>query len=1387
MYQLKYLPDFRLVAESLSKLHFSAADLVLYLARLHQNNPQRDDMTRKACTCFTLHYSLAWYLIHAHSTGELVSQHSTAHYDSVSQKATPIDIYGSYMKFIYTHEKLPMYDKWPQVESKKYINPVLIRKQKITKKEADYLIRSTVCGNIDAISIKQIKMDISQIAQLPDGSQPKCILVEGAPGIGKSTFAWNLCRKWGKGRLLQQYQLVVLLRLRDKSVQAAKSISDLFQYDDPQFQPAAVDEIQRIRGERVFLLFEGYDELPEGLRTSSSIFLDVITGRKLPEATVLITSRPWASEFLLRKCKKHISQRIEIMGFTKDDIQSYLESITANDPSLVAGLKNLISHYPYINSLMYSPLNCAIVVDVYQQDDYFDVETMTELYFSLIRSLLLRYLFDHPVHGEKKWRLLNFSDLPSDVYKQLCEVSRMAYEGIFHKKQVVFSDLPDDFETLGLMHCVSELYSDEGVAVSHSFLHLTVQEYLAAFHLSLQPVEKQIEHFQKYGRAYKQHLHHDIGIDEKNVKKTGSVDKGIVTSNCVHNDDSIRRSSDNHAQPSNSLNDEEIENDTEGSESEDIKVVHHKRAPQIFDSSSDSEHKDSMDTLTASISSDDNMRRSSDNHAQPSNHLNDEEIETDTEGSESEDIKVVHHKRALWVFDSSSDSEHKDSMDTLTASSSSDDNMRRSSDNHAQPSNSLNDEEIETDTEDSESEDIKVVHHKRAPWIFDSSSDSEHKDSMDTLTASSSSDDNIRSSDNHAQPSNSSNGEEIETDTEDSKNEDIKVVRHKCAPQIFDSSSDSEHTEDENYSNSMEYKKGVEKSGSDSHAQPSLVPGLVRGYAQPSDSSNDEEIETNSEEHESEDESIKVIYHKPKSMRWNFDSSSDSEDCTNENHRMDYYNDSMDTLTASSPSDDGRDGNTVELYIYESEESESEKSESEESESGDNEYEYESGDTVSSVSEESDDAENDDSMNEECSNHFLAFLCGLSKFSKTSKVLELLIKVYPDNGSEDGTVTPVVTMNSLRLLFETQELTTILGSSNVQFYDPVYDITPFDCFVLGYCVSHSSCSWKVDLRSCGIGDEGVEKIVQGIRTVEDNTQLTGSISEINLSDNDITCNGMRHLLDIPRCLIGELETLNVSHNQQDPQFYEVLSKFISDTPYLKTFNLNGIGNPESMMRGDVICSEFTASLTALRSLEVLNLVWTGIGEDLKDCQALCKLLSPLVSLRKLCVSHLPCESVELIINHVDGNTTLESLYMADSYFSFKVVNSLASALRRNHTLVDLNLRRCSIDSDGACRIAGALCTNSTLQKLWLEGNSIEAVAAAEFAEMLHQNKSLKELNLQRRHNFISKEGTQKLIDSLKHNTSLEKLYISWRCKPEAVPAWCRSRVVFRSAKNYTSL
>ena len=365
----------------------------------------------------------------------------------------------------------------------------------------DHFTKQTIHGDIDDIIHEKESISMEEIGKAKGNTLPKCILAEGAPGVGKSTFAWKLCRKWSKGKLLQQYRLVVLLRLRDKRVREAKTVSDLFYYFNRPIQQAVVEEIQATGGRGVLLLFEGYDELPAKLRTSSSILLEVIKGQELPAATILITSRPSASGPLYEECSNFIAQHVEILGFTHEDIISYLESTIGHNPSLLQGLQEYLKYYPHIRSMLYIPLNCAIVVEVYRvnkRDKSLIPKTWTDLYSSLLRSLLLRYLDDHPVHQRQDWKSNSFQDLPTDVYQQLRELGRIAFKGILQDQQVIFSDLPSDFSSLGLMQCVPELYVDEVAAESFNFLHLTLQEYMAALHLSEQPVEKQIELFQKY-------------------------------------------------------------------------------------------------------------------------------------------------------------------------------------------------------------------------------------------------------------------------------------------------------------------------------------------------------------------------------------------------------------------------------------------------------------------------------------------------------------------------------------------------------------------------------------------------------------------------------------------------------------------------------------------------------------------------------------------------------------------------------------------------------------------------------------------------------------------------------------------------------------------------
>ena len=102
--------------------------------------------------------------------------------------------YASFLCQTYLDDTITSHQKWPPVSVRKYINLASINNY--NKRELDASTKAAVfLGNIDAIICKKEPFHFDQLAKLPDGSKPKLVLVEGAPGAGKSTFAWKFCRK----------------------------------------------------------------------------------------------------------------------------------------------------------------------------------------------------------------------------------------------------------------------------------------------------------------------------------------------------------------------------------------------------------------------------------------------------------------------------------------------------------------------------------------------------------------------------------------------------------------------------------------------------------------------------------------------------------------------------------------------------------------------------------------------------------------------------------------------------------------------------------------------------------------------------------------------------------------------------------------------------------------------------------------------------------------------------------------------------------------------------------------------------------------------------------------------------------------------------------------
>ena len=370
-----------------------------------------------------------------------------------------------------------------------FIKLALIKKERVTRGEADHFTRLTLQGHID--QILQAKEPIKAEDIFGDG-KTRLVVVEGAPGIGKSTFAWEQCQQWSTGKLLQQFSLVVLLRLREEGVQTATTISDLLYHHDKELCRCVGEEVERREGEGVLLVFDGFDELPVELRRKSLV-VDVISGSYLPKVVVLVTSRPSATAELLSVCQAAVDKHIEVIGFSDDEIQVYTENKFMGRPELLTGFKEYLSAYPVVRGMMYSPLNCGIIVDVYHEN-YIShrpiPHTLTQLYTELSVCLLSRHM-ESLSHEELPSSLEGFQHSNIHLYLQLKELGKLAFEAV-ESQTVIFKSkqVPEGCRDLGLLISCSELYR-YGKNVTYNFFHLTLQEYMAAFYISQLPASEQ--------------------------------------------------------------------------------------------------------------------------------------------------------------------------------------------------------------------------------------------------------------------------------------------------------------------------------------------------------------------------------------------------------------------------------------------------------------------------------------------------------------------------------------------------------------------------------------------------------------------------------------------------------------------------------------------------------------------------------------------------------------------------------------------------------------------------------------------------------------------------------------------------------------------------------
>ena len=147
-----------------------------------------------------------------------------------------------------------------ECKSSRYVNLLFTKFDKTLKRQREELVSgqlsNIMMNNIPLSSSDTRPLTIADVLDVKE-EENKVILIEGGPGMGKSTLAIKICKCWADGELLEEYDAVILLPLRDPEIQAAKTLKDLLLILDDKLRECVYKEINKNKWRRHLLFKPG--------------------------------------------------------------------------------------------------------------------------------------------------------------------------------------------------------------------------------------------------------------------------------------------------------------------------------------------------------------------------------------------------------------------------------------------------------------------------------------------------------------------------------------------------------------------------------------------------------------------------------------------------------------------------------------------------------------------------------------------------------------------------------------------------------------------------------------------------------------------------------------------------------------------------------------------------------------------------------------------------------------------------------------------------------------------------------------------------------------------------------------------------------------------------
>ncbi|XP_067018486.1 NACHT, LRR and PYD domains-containing protein 10-like isoform X2 [Acropora muricata] len=242
------------------------------------------------------------------------------------------------------------------------------------------------------------EIDVDDIFGSSEEDNDPLVLVEGNPGIGKTTFCLKLAYDWANGtmpRNFPSFKLVFLLKCRDMKGDVVEDIFEQLLPEDlkENTKGGLVNTLENLDDQKqICIILDGLDELPE----QSGDCLDKVLGRKkLSSCYELATTRQekgidTREQFKFNRC-------LAIEGFSEDNsfefIRKYFRNVGPEDACKGEKLIKIVKWNPLlrIRKLQNSPLNLLLLCAIYQNYEASLPSSSSGLYQTIVRCLLRRY------------------------------------------------------------------------------------------------------------------------------------------------------------------------------------------------------------------------------------------------------------------------------------------------------------------------------------------------------------------------------------------------------------------------------------------------------------------------------------------------------------------------------------------------------------------------------------------------------------------------------------------------------------------------------------------------------------------------------------------------------------------------------------------------------------------------------------------------------------------------------------------------------------------------------------------------------------------------------------------------------------------------------------